>query len=413
MKSILGYITRFFKKNTALKFSALFISLGIWLYVVSVQSPDTTKIYKNIPIEFSTAGTMPSSLNLMVCGEKYTTVDVTIKGDRADLISIQSDQIIVKPDYNSITGPGSYELPLIVTFVNAKTELHSLSYDSITVEFDYIEEKTLPVQIVQTGESSFGKFNITARPESVKIRGPKELIDQVTDARVEFDVTGLTTTTIRNSVPVKLYSTSLSGAETEIINSDITINPREVNLTGEIIRQKTVPVIFSIVNSAGGYVPSFIIPEISPSEITLEGPDDLLEKIHNIDLGTLDIATYTGDYSQIIDISDKIPNGLITDSTSVSVSVDLSDLAVRDFHLADSDYTKINLPAGRSVRLRSTVIRIIGQKDAVDSLELSDITATVDIANDTALSEYTLKIELAPGIKNAGALQGEYKVLKN
>ncbi|MBR5539381.1 MAG: hypothetical protein IKU61_05725, partial [Clostridia bacterium] len=100
------------KYDVLTKALSVLIALVLWLYVVNVVNPSTEHTYRGITPVFVGEETIRTSQNLMVVG-KYT-VDVKISGSRKDIRSLDKNDIRVEVDLSTLTGPGTYELPITI-----------------------------------------------------------------------------------------------------------------------------------------------------------------------------------------------------------------------------------------------------------------------------------------------------------
>ena len=98
--------------------ASILVAVAIWVYVDVEKAPERTKTIRDIPVEFSGESTTLADKNLMLLSGYDTTVDLTIKGTKRELVEFMMeryDGIVVEsfgvgglPEY-----PGEEFYPLV------------------------------------------------------------------------------------------------------------------------------------------------------------------------------------------------------------------------------------------------------------------------------------------------------------
>ena len=79
------------------------MAFGLWYYVITVISPDTTDTFYDIPVVL-VGETALEERGLMVTSVSNTTVDLTLTGNRSDLNQLTRENITLKA-YRGSAGP--------------------------------------------------------------------------------------------------------------------------------------------------------------------------------------------------------------------------------------------------------------------------------------------------------------------
>ena len=96
--------------NKGLRFLlSLVIALGIWLFVVSVVSPESEVEIRDIPVILDGEGAL-ADRNLIVVSDKNFTVDLKLFGSRVDLNKLSASNITIVADLSQITEPGEHNV---------------------------------------------------------------------------------------------------------------------------------------------------------------------------------------------------------------------------------------------------------------------------------------------------------------
>ena len=87
---------------------ALLVSIGLWVYAVTVVNPNDTTRISDIKVRVIGTGELESN-NLMLTGGENQTVNVEIAGRRSDLKELNSSSLEAIADVSNIDRAGSYE----------------------------------------------------------------------------------------------------------------------------------------------------------------------------------------------------------------------------------------------------------------------------------------------------------------
>ena len=86
---------------------ALLVSIGLWVYAVTVVNPNDTVRISDIKVRIIGTSELDSN-NLMLTGGENQTVNVEIAGRRSDLKELNSTSLEAIADVSNIDRAGSY-----------------------------------------------------------------------------------------------------------------------------------------------------------------------------------------------------------------------------------------------------------------------------------------------------------------
>ena len=86
--------------------ASILVAVAIWVYVDVEKAPERTKTIRDIPVEFSGESTTLADKNLMLLSGYDTTVDLTIKGTKRELVKINKDNVRLVASTSSIDSVG-------------------------------------------------------------------------------------------------------------------------------------------------------------------------------------------------------------------------------------------------------------------------------------------------------------------
>jgi YbbR domain-containing protein len=385
------------------------IALAMWLYVVTVVSPNSDKHFYNIPV------TLQSEVVLQERGLMITTVDLPevslhLEGNRTDLNKLNSSNITIAVDVSRIGESGTHSLTYTPSYPgdvanNAITVL-SRTPSTITLEVEERVSKGVPVDILYNGSLSedymADKENKLLDYETINITGPKSVIDRIAMARIEVDLDGRV-----ESISEQFRYTLCNEKGEPVDAALVTTDAEAVTLTLRIVRVKQLELTVNVIDGGGATSDTSSIT-IEPQTIRVSGSDTLLEGLESLELGTINLGEMLTD--EILTFPIKLPEG-ITNETGVleaTVNVQFPELGTKTLKV--KDFKAINVPAGLKADIITQVleIQIRGPKGSIDMIEAKDVTVTVDFANEQ-IGTATVKASITINAEGVGAV-GIYNI---
>lgn len=359
---------------------SLAIAFGLWLYVITVISPDQERSYSAIPVTFQNASTL-TERGLIMVSDDDLTVTVTLTGNRSDLNKIDAANLTVVADLSSIYEAGEYLLSYSVyppsEVASSAVAVQSKEPSRITVQIAERASKEVPVQINYVGEVPEGylldKSGAELDFDAVTIMGPADVVNQIDHAAITVDCEGRTES-ISSS-----YRFELQDAEDNPVNAQrITTNVAEVSLMVRIVKTKNIPLKLNIVEG-GGATQSTTQITLDPESITVSGSDAVMEGLEEIVLGTIDLAEIDGDTTLTFDI--VLPEGVenISGITASTVDVRFDGLQTATFEV--TNITPIHVTEGMQVQVltKALTVTVRGPASQIQRLKANYIAAVVDL----------------------------------
>ena len=391
---------------------SLALAFGLWFYVITVISPNTTDTFYNIPVVL-TGETALEERGLMVTAVGDTTVDLTLTGNRSDLNQLNSANITIKANLNNIYDPGEnirldYTITYPGTVANNAFVEESKIPGYITVTVEKRQSKDVPVNVIYTGAVA-EDFTIvdeeqTLDYETVRISGPASVVEQISQAVIEVSLTDRTESISES------YRYTLCNESGEPVNSElITVSVEEVELNLPIKMVKTIPLVVKVIDGGGATEETASI-EIDPLEIKVCGSAAALEDLEEIVLGTIDLAEYDKASKILFDI--VLPDGVTNMTGLKQAEVDLRFPELSTKIVTVNNIQIINVPAGLEVELTTQMLEIVlrGPMDKISGITAEDVRIVVDFSG-AEIGNVTRKVTITLGnsYSDCGAL-GTYSV---
>lgn len=383
---------------------SLLIAFGLWMYVITEVSPNSEWTYYDVPVKME-GETMLKERNLIITGISDTNVDLTLSGNRSDLIELNSSNITLKADMTKIYDPGTHKIGYDISYPgnvpgNAFNRVNQYP-DSITVTVErLVRNKEIPVNIIYQGKAEDGyvvrRADVMMDNEYILVTGPESVVNQITQAIITIDLEGQTESISQN------YRFTLCNPEGAGVDSElITVNTEEVHVDLVIHRKKQVALTVDII-PGGGATADDVELEMDIETIQISGSDIALEQVgDSIKIGTINLA----DYETNSTFTFTIPafEGVTNDSGETEVEVTMRFIGLMTKEVVVEDFTITGVPEGfeAEVITEKLVVKVRGPYELVSKLTAQDVIATVDFTGEDA-GDATLRVAISFGDKFEG-----------
>lgn len=370
---------------------SLAIAFGMWLYVITTVSPGFSGPVSDIPVVFEGEYTL-NERGLMITEGLNATVDLTISGNRSDVIKVDRNNITVKVDLTKIDSPGIKKLDYQIIYPgdvpNDALNEESRYPDKITITVEKKISKPVDVQVNFVGSAKDGYIAETEEYvldyPAVNIQGPASVVEKIAYARIDVDLTD------RSSSISENYRFTFCDEKGEPVDvAMVTAEVAEVHLDVKIQRWKEIPLKLEL-KYGGGALENNTSVKIDPVSIRVCGSELLLEDLNEIVLGTVDLSTLEENLTQTYTIT--MPEGVtnMTGKTEATVTIQFVGLTIREFEVSQIEV--INVPEGLDYDLLNEVVkvRLRGAISLINQLNPEDIVLTVDLSG-KEIGSFTIK----------------------
>lgn len=359
---------------------SLLIAFGIWLYVVTVVSPESEVVIHNIPVQFD-GDIVLAERDLIVVSDKNCTVNLKLFGNRVDLNKLSASNVTVVADLSQITEPGEHHVRFNVTYPAAvqqgNIDVMERDPQYITVTVAERSWKNIPVEIRYTGSVPEGYVvdgqNAKLDQTSITVTGPADVLARIAKACITVDLDG------KISTIVDSYRLTLCGVDGNPVTdaSKVTTSVNEVRATIKINKIKQVALEVELIDG-GGLRASDVTVNQSLQYIMVSGSNSALENLDKIVVARISLAEMIKSDTLTFDI--QMPAGIsnVTGETKLTVEIILPELETRTFVITTIQI--VNAPADRNVTVitEKLVVQIRGTAEALDALDESQLVAIVD-----------------------------------
>lgn len=379
----------------------------LWSYFMGSQNPTRTLEYKDISVQLTGVDQLYNNYNLKIIEGADATVDVKVSGSSNRLATLTASQIKVQADVSeSITAPGTYQLPYTVILPESGMTCESRTPDSITVKVDEIETKKVPVSVKLSDKASknyiFGDPQLSA--ETVKISGPATVVDEVSTAVIDLDTSGLKKT-LTDNYSYKLVNGKGKQVDTTNISRDIS----SITVTLPVKEVKSVPLEVTVSPEDAS---AAISTSISPKSVEIIGDPSAVDAVSSIKLGAINATTAENGDTHEFDIEPptgvSLNDGQPTSATvTVSVAKDVTQTyTITDIALNDDDK---DTDAKVTLNTQSLEVTLTGPEKLLDETSAEDIQAVAELSSkELSDGEHTIGVTVSS--PDGTTVSGNYSV---
>lgn len=395
---------------------SILIAFFIWMAAL-LAAPEITKHIKGVPITVD----IPTSAMLEVVAGDDTLVSLVLDGKQYEIGNYGPENVRVTADASSITGPGTYEVPLVVNDNGTRSyTVTSISPSTVTLTFEERITKLLPIQIDITGLSIPQDYvapedEIVLEPATVEVSGAESLISQVARAVVEVNFSREVNTTQYQNCKVTYYDHEGNRLTTEglsYFHSDVS----SVAVTIPVKRVATLPLALSFLNIPDNFPIEELKYTLSVDSLTVAAEDSVLRNYSSLILGYIDFKQLNLLTGAQTDFTVQLPEGFtgLEDTEVVTVSFEADDIASANLNLKNFQLT--NVPEGYTVTVEeeSLKVHILGRKNIINGIAAGDFIVKVDLS-DVSLrnGQFEIPVSIYAPTKGFVWAVGEYSVTVN
>ena len=389
--------------------ASILVAVAIWVYVDVEKAPERTKTIRDIPVEFSGESTTLADKNLMLLSGYDTTVDLTIKGTKRELVKINKDNVRLVASTSSIDSVGVHTLRWDVVYPDG-VQSSALSVDwaskyKVTVTVGELYTKEVPVNCVVTGTVADGYFTgeTVLDPTTLVLRGQRDDLLNVAYAKLTVDISDATRSVIQTE-SVQLYDND----DNPVDNSNIRTNASLIQAKVPVLTTKEVSLAVEL-SGVPGSAGQSIKTTITPSSVRLIGEADVLEIIDEIVLATL--------YIEDLDIWQQnsyvvtAPDGTWLANSNEVATVEITMEGIEEKTVTVDTFSYTNVPSGLYAEVMDTLdVRLWGLSEELAELKADAITATVDLSSVTETGSCRVPVTVTVSGYRDVAVKGSYEV---
>ena len=361
---------------------SLMASLILWVYVSGQETDEYTRTFRGVPVDFVGEDILREK-GMAITDLSTGTVTIEITGPRRIVGGLDNDDLLAQVNVSNITQSATASMTYSVKYPDG-TETGGIVTkrkvpETISFNVSKLTSKTIPVKGSFDGSTASGYTAEPAffEPETITISGAEVYLKNVSYAWVSFGAENIQTT---YSMDVGY---TLMSEEKEPVSSDgISCDVELIKATLPILEMKDVPLNIDLIYGAGADEHNTSVT-IEPEFVTLAGDSAILNGLNKITLATIDLTKCESAFTEVYPIvfDDTLMN--ISGSLEAEVSIKIDGLSTREFSIADSNMSAINVTDGFSVEILNKSMSVIlrGTEENLDSIQPEHLRAVADLAD--------------------------------
>ena len=403
--------------NLGLKIVSLLVSCLIWVVVTNTNDPESTQVYKNVPITIKNQDTITNANKTFTVVDGVDKINVYVTARKSVRSSLAADSFIVKADmenYNEALGT----VPLEISCEDGRIRQEDIRMlpSSLKISMEDKVEQNFGMAVVTTGKPDkgyeVGKTTIVTG-DTIRIAGPESLINIIGKVTISVDVTNMSMGST-DFYPIRIEDkngailTDGQMSNLELKNSDgVSLQNNSAEVRTELWKvYNDIPLKVEVTGEvAPGYKVSAVT--LAPQTINLVAEENAIEELGGIiqlkDPVNVEGMTETQDFT--VDLNDTLNQyddiRLESDiSSAITVHVGIDEVGSKTFQMPISDIIMHNTPSDKKLIFSpADAVSISVKTTSEDSeeaitLTLSDISAEIDLKSCEINGSYTLPVNV-------------------
>lgn len=406
------------RTNVAVKILCVFAAFCLWIYVMTVESPEYEQTFGNVTVELINTDSLVSDSGLMLYSGYGNMVGVTVSGKKSIVSKLSDSDIVVTADVGKITGgSGRYDCKLSVD-VPAGCKLISLSQETISVYVD--TASTASVKLTEKRDNTnlpdgcyVGAVDYPV--DMITVEGPEKIVSRIAEARFNNDMNGITKSV---TVTQRVYLVDAYGNKIE--SPYVKYYPREVTVDIPVLKSAEVPI--EVVFKNGFFNYDNTNTTVTPSTVRVTGEPEKIDAGNLIERVEIDeandyLTTGSDELKCTKKVALKAVDGVELDTDTVEiVSVPSSSIKLRRITVPGQNIIDTGGKSGVSYTWDHTpiTVSVIGSLEAVSSLSADDITLRFDMSpyseTNTGTTEVRAEVIIDSDYKDELLAIGYYEI---
>ncbi len=371
-------------KNLGLKLLSLVIAIFVWLVVVNISDPETTKIFREVPVIIQNADFLTNEGMVYEVVDNTDVVDITVRAKRSVLRKIQTEDFMVTADLKELVYMQSVRIAVQCEKYEEKIEEYACSHDTVLIEVEKQGAKTFKVELETEGTPAegytIGKYWL--EPEELTVSGPNSIVKKIDKAVLRINVESM-----KNDVGAVVAPVLYDEHGEEIDASRLVLSNESWNVVVPIWETKSVAIQ---VNVTGEPATGYHLGEVTcyPTALTVTGKKSVLENLSQIEIPeeVISVAGASENVELTVDIEQYLPEGIYLadkDVSNVKIVAEVQKQITRKYTLGISEIAHRNPPEDLKVTYGEVAqfdIELRGTKEDLDQVQFADIKCTVDLA---------------------------------
>ncbi|MFU0826228.1 MAG: YbbR-like protein [Lachnoclostridium sp.] len=377
-------------RNMGLKVLSLFVAFLVWVVILNVDDPMTTKTFRNIPVTKINENALAQKDKVyeVVSGD---TVDVKVRAKRSIIESLDNSDFQAIADLSKLSIVYAVPIEVSVPKYGDKVEILDQNY-TMQVTLENLETKQFKINVVTVGTVADGYYikDKTTSPNIIQVSGAESVINKIDQVVVEVNVNNIRESFTKTEKP-KVYDKN----GTVMDYGKMTLSSDEVDVSVDLLKTKTVNLYIDL-KGTPYYGYKFGKFDYEPHEVVIAGEQGELDKVqyiigeYNINYKRENISDEDKNKDVItvedeVNIADFIKNDviLVDDNQKAVVNIQMEKLKSKDIDLNSSDIEMKNLPEGleATIDTKEIQVEVLGDENVLAGINKYNLKPYVNLSD--------------------------------
>ena len=393
---------------------AVVVSIALWLYVEITENEIQTREISNIEILFKNEDILHDR-GLLKTSYTPETLTFTIMAPRSDINRLAAQgALTVEVDLANISSGGTHFLAFEINLPQgvSRNILDNIfmSASRITVTFDRVLDRQIPVRVNYTGGTASGEYMVEAiefDPHFITVWGPETVVSRIDHIWVPIFRENLSTT-FADDLEFVLIDSEGEVLDDELLNS-LRFSQETVWVTIPIKEIKDIPLLVMLSHGASTSDANTQW-RTDPVIVKVSGDPEAIRELNSFTLGTIDMLSFG--LSEVVHFPIIIPNHLSNISGESVAQVNIETFGLEISFQSTSNIQVINVPAGfrADILTQSLDIRLRGTKEELDLITPMNLSVVADLTGmSSGISRTTARVYIH-GIDTSIDAVGTYEI---
>ncbi len=372
------------------------IAFALWTWIAIEKSPEVQTVITDVPVQINLENTIPNQLGLEIFGESEFKVDVTVKGKKYIVTSLDSNDIQVIANTNRVDSAGLWTLQLKVVPNDDSGDFSITSTSSTYVEvyFDTYKEIEVALEgIIETKLDSYVPSDCLAgdvvlSKNTVLLSGPSTEINRVTGVSATAVVDSVLEKTTTFDTKIVIKTTDGTELEYTKINTD----DGNITMAVPVLKVVTLPTAVEFKNAPSYFINNPLSYTIYPSNVSVAIPVDAIETTKAFIVDSVDFADIVNSYNTFYVNTESIASYKIMDDNikRFRININASDFSSKSLLIPASSINVKNDRDDFDVSLntnKDVTVTLVGPKSDIDAITADSLSIEIDTTDKTIVAD--------------------------
>lgn len=363
-------------RTLIIKIICVLLSLGLWLYVSTVENPLRTYELKNIPVELTNEDSVTNSKFAIVNKQQFT-VDLKLEGSSNEVVKVKKEDFRIIADMSAYAlKNGENNIPVQIITYPENIDIKNNGFLGIKINLEELIEKkfTIKSNVKVTYKEHIYEKEQKISPKTITVTGGKSSVERISDAILTGEEKNIDK---NNESEYSIKFVDLLGNEVENIKSD----SQTAKLSIVVTNGKFVPINLK----TKGTVPhGFVLEgyELSKNSINILGDSQNLAKAEAIDTEVVDMSSLQAESE--MDVKLNLPEGISVENGENTIKVKFKvvkeEITTKKI-VCDVQYKNLNEALSLDSSNSTINVTLTGIQAELDKISSQNINVILDLVN--------------------------------